>query len=107
MRLECGTTKLSRCKHLSLLGLDAKLEVLTVGLIKIQMLQGMTTSRLVYIYLQVSIRLPVLTYRLYSEVSHCVHSDIINRLLIIPTKCTVFIHYIHSPSSGRTYVLLT
>jgi hypothetical protein len=70
--------------------MDAKFEVRTFWLIKIQLLCGMTTSRLVIICLQVNIRLPVLIYKLYSEVFYYVHSDIINQLSIIPTKCTVF-----------------
>jgi hypothetical protein len=72
MRLECGVTKLSRCEHLSLLRMDAKFEVLIVGLIKIQMLCGMTTSRLVNICLQVNIRLPVLTYYILKYSIPCI-----------------------------------
>jgi len=109
MHLACGDTKLSRFEHLCLLRLDAILEVLTMGLIKIRMLWVMTTSRLVHIYLQVNIRLSVLTYRLYLEVFYSVHSDIINQLLIIPTKCTKFIHYIYfiSPTCfGVTFTIM-
>jgi len=109
MRLECGATKLSRCEHLSLLRLDAILEVLIVGLIKIRMSWVVTTSRLVRIYLQVNIRLSVLTYRLYFEVFYSAHSGIINQLLIIPTKCTMFVRYIYCISStcfGVTFTII-
>jgi len=109
MSLECGATKMSRCEHLSLLRLEPKLEDVTMGLIKIQMLWGMTAFRLVNIYLQVNIPLPVLTCRLYFEAFHSMHSGIIDQLLIIPTKYTMFTHYIYciSPTCfGVTFTII-
>jgi len=39
-------------------------------------------------------QVPVGHFNSYLEVLHSVHSHMIKHPLIIPTKCTVFMHYI-------------